>query len=307
MPQNVLIYTDPFNDVDDIVAIYAAAKSTNLRLTVIVTTDDDARAKAKSVKKFLELTGFDHVPVTYGKGKIRSSYPLFHMRETEYEFLSPGDLAATDTISGITGEGVNFMAKQIGSQPDLCLMSLAPLTDAAKAFAHSDPKKLKAVYIMGGHVGSYSEEPRPPYNMAKVAEYNFESDPVPAKKVLESGANIFIVGKNICLRFSDTDVQRFANGPKAQQELYRMMQSRHEHNKNILEPRGITAERFMYDPAAVASLLYPELFDFRTMEIEIDGNGITHTRLTETGKIHGAVDADLERVRTNLLELMLSG
>ena len=85
-----------------------------------------------------------------------------------------------------------------------------------------------------------------------------------------------------------------------------MMELRHEHNQTVLAPRGITAERFMYDPAAVAAVLYPELFDFRRMDIDIDENGVTHTRLTEMGKIQGALDADLERIRTSLLELMLS-
>ncbi len=306
MPQNVLICTDPFNDVDDMVAIYAAVKYPNLTLAGIVTTDDDTRVKAKGVKKFLGMAGFNNVPVTYGKGGVRSSGSIFHMRETEYGFLSVEDLAAGDTFSGINDGGVDFMAKQIGSQPDLYLMSLAPLTDVAAAFERADPKKLKAVYIMGGHVGSYSEEPRPPYNKAKVPEYNFGSDPEAARKVLESDAKIMLVGKNICLSFSDADVQRFANGSRAQQELYTMMGLRHEHDQRILEPRGIKAERFMYDPAAAAAILYPELFDFRRMNIEIDEKGVAHTRLTETGKIQGAVDADLERVRTNLLELLLS-
>lgn len=306
MKERLIVVTDAFNDVDDSVALYALAQS-DMACEGVVTTCGNEMIKAKAVSKFLKMAGKPNIPVRYSKVWETHFKAPNDMAEIDYGFLTEEELKSDNRYFYISPEGEKFMHDRINSSPGgISILSLAPLSALANAMHSVKPQDVRRIYVMGGHIGPYDNRPNANYNRARMPEYNFACDPNAARKVLESGAKIFVVGKNLWTKnlFTPEDFEFLAEGPTAQQELLRMIKLRHEHNKRTLAPLGIEAELFMYDPIALGAVLFPELYEFRKMNIIVDDKGLTHTEPTEEGNVYGAVRADLAKVKKNILSVL---
>ena len=294
-----MVVTDAFNDVDDVVALYALSKSA-VRCAGIVTTYGNERTRAKAVSKFLRMADVQNVPVYYSKVWESRFQAPNDMNETGYGFLSESELLAGNKHSGINSGGEKFIADSINSDAGgISVLSIAPLTALAHAMRSVKPQNCGRIYVMGGHIGAYDNTPNTAYNHAQIPEYNFTCDPAAVKNVLASGAEVFVVGKNLWTKdlFSLEDFGFLEIGTPVQRELFRMIKLRHEHNKKIFSPRGIDAEVFMYDPITLGAVLFPELYEFRRMDVEVDDTGVTHATFSERGNIQGAVGADLAQIK----------
>ncbi|MBI1972062.1 MAG: nucleoside hydrolase [Candidatus Aenigmarchaeota archaeon] len=307
MNERLIVLTDVFNDVDDAVALYALVRS-GADLAGVVTTYGNERVKAKAASKFFKMAGRPDIQVRYSKVyKTRFSAPN-DMRETDYGFLTDDELIAGDTVLGANPRGEGLMENLINSSTDrISVLSLAPLSALAGAMNHVKTQRVGSIYVMGGHVGNYDNGPKVPYDRALTPEYNFACDPAAARKVLESGAKISLVGKNLWSKnlFTLKDFEFLSTGTQAQRELSRMIRLRHAHNKKSLEPLGIGVELFMYDPIATCAVLFPELYDFERIEMVVDENGVTHTKPAKEGNVYGAVNADLPEIKSRLMGLIL--
>ncbi|MBI4167477.1 MAG: nucleoside hydrolase [Candidatus Aenigmarchaeota archaeon] len=306
MAGRLILVTDAFNDVDDAVALYGLSKS-DADCAGVVTTYGNGRIKAKAVSKFLRMAGARNVPVYYSKVWETKFKAPNEMDETDYRFLSENELLADNRYFGMNPGGEEFIADSVNSDAgNISVLSIAPLSALADAMRNVKNQKPRRIYVMGGHVGNYYDKPNAPYNHARIPEYNFACDPVAAREVLESGAEIFVVGKNLWTKnlFTPEDFEFLAEGTAAQTELLRMIKLRHANNQRTLAPLGIEAELFMYDPIATCAVLFPELYEFRKMKVIVDDKGLTHAEPTEEGNVYGAVSADLANVKKKVLSVL---
>ncbi|MBI4177371.1 MAG: nucleoside hydrolase [Candidatus Aenigmarchaeota archaeon] len=307
MANRLIMYTDIFDDSDDAAALYASTRAGSIDLRLVVTTCDDARTKAAGTKQFLRLAGRPGVEVRYGKG-VSTDDGNFRMQETAYDFVAGLPLSSSDGELGINPGGVAYAADEINLNPgSYTLLSLAPLTDVAETLKSADPKKLKRVFLMGGHVGQYDESPNAPHHLKKRPDHNFRLDINAARDVLSSGAEIYIVGKNVggYRWLTLEDFEPLSSGNEAQRELFKMIKQRDRHMKNVL-PAGVEPVILMYDLVALGAMALGQYFDFRRVEIDTDEKGLTHTKLTNSGNVRGVVGADLPRLKKKLLDLLMS-
>ncbi|MFH0889806.1 MAG: nucleoside hydrolase [Candidatus Aenigmatarchaeota archaeon] len=305
MPERLLVVTDPLNDCDDMVALYML-KDPRLQCEGVITTYGNAKTRAKGARKLLDIMDKNDIPVFYGNHSKARPHSPYHMHEAAYGFLTDSELKATDKEFGINPDGEEFMVHTIKTNPgDISILSIAPLTVLTTVLHSVDPKLIKSVYMMGGHVGGYSQKTTMHYNEALMPEYNFECDPQAAREVLGSGVGIKMIGKNLWSRdlFTLEDFEQLADGSAAQKTILSMVKARYTHNKRNLEPLGIKVETLMYDPVTLGTVLFPELYEFRKMDVCIDETGLT-TAETGTGNITAAVAANLPAVKKNLLELI---
>lgn len=305
MTERLLVVTDPMNDCDDMVAMYML-KDPRLHCEGVIATYGNAKTRAKGARKLLDIMDKDRIPVFYGNhSKARPNSP-YHMHEAAYGFLTDSELKATDNEFGINPDGEEFMVQTIKTNPgDISILSIAPLTVLTTVLRSVDPKLIKSIYMMGGHIGGYSQKTTRHYNEASMPEYNFECDPQAAKEVLMSGAEIKMIGKNLWSRdlFTMEDFTQLADGSAAQKTVLSMVEARYMHNKRNLEPLGIKVETLMYDPVTLGAVLFPDLYEFRKMNVCVDETGLTTTE-TGTGNITAAVTANLPAVKKNVLGLI---
>ncbi len=308
MSYKTLVVTDPFNDVDDIVALYLMLKSDKIDVKGVVTTYGNSRTRAMATRKFFNVAGFESVPIRYSvNGNGNFDVPN-QMPESCYQFLEERELASSDDEFGIKPSGEEFIARAIEENPnDLSIVSIAPMTTLASAFDIANPRNVKRIYVMAGRIGDYDNKPNAQHHNARVPSYNVACDVEASRKVLNSGAEIYVVGKNLWLDdlFTPEDFEPLKNGTGAQRQLWRMIKLRDEFNSRTLGPSGIKTITYMFDPITTGALLFPELYDFQKINLRIDGSGIMDTEPSSEGNIYGAVNADLPEIKKRLMQLLL--
>ncbi|MBI2085382.1 MAG: nucleoside hydrolase [Candidatus Aenigmarchaeota archaeon] len=308
MSYKTLIVTDPFNDVDDIVALYTTLKSGKIDVKGVVTTYGDARTRAKGTRKFFGIAGFESVPIHYGvSGNGNFDVPN-QMPESGYEFLGEKELASSDDEFGIKPGGEEFISRTIRENPkNISIVSIAPMTSIANAFDIADPSDVKRIYVMAGRVGGYDNRPDAQHHNARVPSYNVACDVEASRKVLNSGAEIYVVGKNLWSDdlFKLEDFEQLKNGTDAQKQLWRMIKLRDEFNVKTLSPFGIKTITYMFDSITMGALLFPELYDFQKIDLRTDDSGIMETKPSRSGKVYGAVDANLPEIKNRLMQIIL--
>lgn len=93
---------------------------------------------------------------------------------------------------------VDFIIETVKANPgEISLLAIAPLTNIAMALK-KDPsiaKDIKHIYVMGGTNNSLG-------NITPAAEYNFYVDPEAARIVMHSGAQITMIGWDMCTQYS---------------------------------------------------------------------------------------------------------
>lgn len=82
-PQNILIDTDPGDDVDDVLALAFALLRPELSVKAITTTTFDTDKRARIVGKLLKIMGREDVPFAPGM-----NFPLRHIKPSEMEKLT---------------------------------------------------------------------------------------------------------------------------------------------------------------------------------------------------------------------------
>ncbi len=308
MAERVVTITDPFNDIDDIIALYILAKSSNVINEGVVTTYGNPRIRAKGVSKFFRAAGLGSIPVYYGTGGKDAFDVPNYMQETDYEFLTGDELEADDDRFGIKPDGECYIARLLETgDKNLSIASLAPMTTLAKALEHAGTKTIKKIHAMAGHAGDYTLKTGTRYDEARVPEYNIACDVEAARKVFDSGVEIYTIGKNLWMEglFTPKDFETLKNGTEPQKQISRMIRLRDALNKKTLEPLGITPETYMFDPITVGSVLFPELYDFQKIDVFISDTGIMETTPSKSGNIYGAASADLQKIKNNLMEIIL--
>ena len=166
-------------------------------------------------------------------------------------------------------DAVTLMAKVLEeSEEPVTLIPTGPLTNVAVLFlAHPELKsKIEHIYIMGGgiHHG----------NWAPAAEFNIQVDPEAADIVFRGGVPITMAGLDVTEKAQiypeEFDIIRNLGNPVAKTvaewfdfffQYHKSMQSK--------EYKGAA----VHDAVAVASLIHPEIFEYKDMYVEVETEG----------------------------------
>lgn len=213
--QNLLVDTDPGQDIDDLLAVLFALLRAELRICAITTVTYPSARRARLIKRLLRWLGREDVLVAAGM-----EYPLRVMEPSEITrqenlsytlnhacFAEPED--PRDEVQDLDAAGL--IIRMVEAHPgELGIACLGPLTNVACALQRSPgiAKKIAFLAMMGGEVSLNRRE------------HNVAFDPVAADVVLSSGIPIAMGTWDITRRFvltaEDCDLFRQASSPMLQ-------------------------------------------------------------------------------------------
>ena len=275
--ERIIIDTDP--GVDDAMAIVYACIEPRIELVGLtsifgnVTTDIATR----NALALLELIG-QEIPVARGADKPLVQEPqevawFVHGRE------GFGDIPPMSPKTSVVKESAHeFICNKVNeSLGEITLCPVGPLTNIALALDH-DPSivdKVKGVTVMGGSVDEGG-------NATPFAEANIWQDPHAAEKVFSAGWPVKMIGldvthKIVCLP------EQFADLPSHAPMLGGFLNDAAQFYFDFhLKENGIRGCH-MHDPAAVISIVEPELFsiDETPLDVILEGERVGETVRSE--------------------------
>ena len=255
--QKVVIDTDIGDDIDDVFAVALALSSPDLEILGITTAWGDTQLRARLVDRLLCETGMENIPVLAGI-PTESRVPLDHRRWAE-RFPKPEKPYPP---------AVDFILEQIHRYPNqITLLAIAPFTNVG-ALIERDPetvRKLKRIVIMGGSVyrgyNDYSYTP----NHHPDAEYNIASDVPAARRMFAAGIPLYVMPLDSTqIKLDETRRQIIFQQSTPLTDALTLLY----HQWGQLTPT-------LFDPAAIAFAISPEICPTTKMRLEIDDKGFT--------------------------------
>jgi inosine-uridine nucleoside N-ribohydrolase len=266
MPRRIIIDTDP--GLDDAVAILLALAAADqlevLGITAVAGNLPLAHTE-RNARRVCELAGRRDLPVYAGCAR-----PLLHPLATAEQVHAETDrerlLLPEPTMPVQAQHGVDFLIEMLGSaEPGaITLCALGPLTNIAMALVKA-PKiagKIRELVIMGGACFELG-------NITPAAEFNIYVDPHAAAIVLDAAIPVTMISLDVTHHLISTS-QRVAAlhalcnrcGPAVAGLLTAFEENR--------RAKGAARPRALHDPAVVAYLLRPSLFQGRDVNVAIE-------------------------------------
>lgn len=296
MSQKVLLDVDP--GCDDAVAMGVALASDELDVVGITTVAGNTSVENATRNALSVLTLFDRtdVPVASGCGR-----PIAHELETAEDIHGAGGISGelpNPDSEAVTADAPAFIRKQAAEHgDDLTLVGLGPVTNIAVALM-ADPDladRVGDVALMGGAV-------RTTGNRTPLAEANFYSDPVAARRVLWD-TEPTVAGLNVTHRAQVPP--SVVDGDSAIAETVRIWLDYYP--EQVRESIGLDYSA-QHDALVVADL-FADLLDYETAPTDVvvsDGKARGAVMFDEYGVTDSArtaqvaVDIDADRFRTVL-------
>lgn len=256
-PEKIIIDTDIGDDVDDAFAVALALRSPELQILGISTTFGDTEARAKLLDRLLGETGHPEIPVAVGNPSHTES------NFTQRRYAEGGHFARSSHP-----QAVDFILDQIRRYPgEITLVAIGPLENVG-ALIDKDAatfRKLRRVVLMGGSIErGYGDlgytKPHGPD-----PEWNIKSDIPSARKLLASGAPVFMMPLDSTQLKLD-EVKRaaiFQAGTPITDALTLLY---HEWGQDTPT---------LFDPMTIAFIVDPKLCPVTPMHIVVDDNGLT--------------------------------
>ena len=198
MAKKVIIDTDIGDDIDDALALALAALSPELEILAITTVYGRVDLRAKLAAKLLASLSRHDIPVAKGSPKTLRNYIPAHI-PCQAEALSPKE------EYNIIEDGLALIEELLDTEEDVTVITLGPLSNIGFLLKKRPDLAKKARFIVMG--GCFLENR---------VEYNIRCDPEAASVLLESGANITMVGLDVTLKcvMSDTMVEKLKENPR---------------------------------------------------------------------------------------------
>ncbi len=269
MADRLKIILDVDTGADDALAILLAVGSPEVELLGCTTVAGNVPVDqtTHNTLAVLEITGRKDVPVARG-----AAHPLTRRLTTATFFHGPKGLGQAEVPTPenqpLTQAAPAFLVEMANKyQSELIVVATGPLTNLALALL-IDPafgRKLKKLVIMGGAV-------RCPGNITPAAEANFYNDPEAAQAVLQSGANIILVGLDVTgrtvlawseLAHLDEDPANLKPGPRLALDILRFYCLTH----------GVGGGAHLHDPLALGIAIWPDLVQTEKMQVEVETAG----------------------------------
>ena len=255
--------------IDDALALILALESPEVEVLGITAVAGNAPVELTSAnaRRVLEYLGAGDIPVARGAEKPLS-HPLVDARDF-HGADGLGECGLPPPTTPLHSQPAPaFLARLILENPgELVLLATGPLTNLALAFKYRPelPQFLKGLVIMGG---VYGLTPYARGNQTPFAEFNIWEDPEAAQLVFDQPVSLTAVGLDVTqdpstwLRREHLKILR--SGPPAAQLAARIA-------THAIERHGCCE---LHDPLALATIIWPELFEFTPASVEVTTCGL---------------------------------
>lgn len=310
--RRIILDTDPGGD--DILALFwllSLVRQGVVELVAITTASGNVSAQqtftnASQVLRLLQCNG-----IAIGRGGVReAAEDATHIHGQDgMGQLSSSLPAATHAFEGAPASE-DLLIEQLTAHPgEITLVAIAPLTNLANAEAKCPGilQQAREIVIMGGAFTC-------PGNVTPHAEFNIWFDPSAAATVFASRRDLVVLPLDVTtrLRLTPTLLASIVNAnpttPPAQ-FLRQLCDFMVKTALNHRETDGIPAF-LVHDAAAISYLVYPEMFSFRRVKVDIETQGLwtsgqtgVSDRRFPTPHLNTwvAFDVETQRFFTNLL------
>lgn len=292
----LVIDTDP--GVDDAMAIFYAALVPELELVGLTTIFGNVTtAKAtRNALRLIEYAGLD-IPVAQG-----ADGPLSGRMTVPADFVHGAEGFGDIPAAVPQGSAVDLSAARLLCQlarehrGELVVCAIGPITNVALAI-QLDPEfatNVARIVFMGG---AYSV----PGNVTRFAEANTWNDPEALNIVINSGANVVMVGLDVTMQ-TMCDPVFFDGLARVNPKLGGFLQDASHFYLDFHHSRFGQKACPLHDPAAVIACTHPELFEMANLPIAVveSGEQVGRTILSTDGiarSIAVCVDGDMEAVK----------
>ncbi len=293
MMTKLLIDTDP--GVDDAMAIYMAARLPNLEIVGLTTVFGNVNTPTatRNALTLLERAGIS-APVAQGASKPLE-LPPFEPPVVVHGEEGFGALPAeTPKAEAVDEDAVAFLCRMASEHKgELVVCPVGPITNIAEAIRR-DPsfaKNVKRIVFMGGALDC-------PGNITPYAEANTYHDPHALKIVLESGADILMVGLDVTLQVL-LDKTDFETLEQLDPDLGGHLKAMGDYYLAFYQSIGLTGCG-LHDPLAVLACVEEDLVKTEkvSLGVVLDGEEIGRTYRAQSGpQIDVALQVDVERAR----------
>ena len=252
----IIIDTDIGDDVDDALAIALAIVSPEIELLGITTVYKNTNLRASLARDMLRVFGVaDSVPVLPG-----FSQPIrYHVDDT----VIPHQCCDLKTapLEGKPADAVSFIINTVRDCPETVIVAIGPMTNIAMAIKLApDVMKNASIIAMGGAF------------TAVYPEYNIMCDPEAAHIMINSGADISMIGLDVTTKCVLT---------KEDERL--ILNQTSDTGRYLARLSGIWIETSkakkitLHDPLTVALIASPDILSLRKEPVRIELEG-TFTR-----------------------------
>ena len=296
----LIIDTDP--GVDDAMAITFAALHPGIELLGLTTVFGNVTAMQGTHNALYLSERLGHsVPVAEGANAPRVLPPFkpsAHVHGPE----GFGDLQVPPPKGKAVEESAaEFLCRMARQNPgEIILCPVGPMTNVAAAI-DLDPdfaKNLKSIVFMGGALDARG-------NVTAFAEANTWHDPHALDVVLQSGADITMVGLDVTMRLilKLADFDRMAELNPMHGGLLRDMGHFYLDFYKTIGAAGCG----FHDPMTIIAALHPELFELETtpLAVTLDGEEIGRTyRTSGRPPVKVCLNLDVERVKAIFIDTL---
>ena len=279
----VLLDTDIGDDIDDAWALSFCLCHPKVELVGVTTVWGNTEIRAALARMLIERAG-RRVEVVAGSRDGLDRHVALR-RPVYAEALGPEEARLG---KGRT-DAIRFMAEMARKYPGLVLLTIGPLTNAAR-FAVEFPEEfglLSRHVMMCGHLIPGRAEP----------EYNAGCDPRATQIAFSTKVPKFVVGLDVTLKcqLSEDDLRRLkAKGTPLSNALFEMTR---------LWQRRTKGTPVMHDPLAAMSIVEEGVVEFEPMRVAVDESGRLK-RVAGRPNVNFAVFVNPDLLRRRLLEVI---
>jgi inosine-uridine nucleoside N-ribohydrolase len=260
--ERLIIDTDVGTYYDDAFAILLAANSPEIKFEGVTTVYGDTHLRSQIACKILEFIGRGEVPVYSGIGD-----PIGEAEALMFGFEGEGIFDdGKPKKQPEKGSAVDFLVRTVNENPgEITICTIGAVSNVAAAIRQdvNFVKNLKHLIIMGGVIVPVVDEKG--IRRSPVEEYNLNNDPIAAKIVMYSGANITLIPIDVTLRvpMSQDQIDKIGKATsKSAQMVSRILAPWPQQERLIYLSVGIPTEFtgiWLHDPLTIAVAFDPSL------------------------------------------------
>jgi inosine-uridine nucleoside N-ribohydrolase len=267
----MIIDTDPAmgtlgGDPEDSFAIMLALNSPDISVEGITVVQGNVPAEKgySNAYHLLNLLGRDDVPLR--RGCLR---PMNAQRKTQINWLEQRYAAQQITEmlepEGEDADAVSFLIDRVLSSPgEITLVTIGPLTNVATAIQQAPEfaASLKSIVMMGGTAECAG-------NISPAAEFNYWQDPEAADIVFRSGADLTMIGLDVChqTHLYPNQVEECASSGTA---LGQFVKTATAPWFQVMAGAGGSSALHLYDSLAVAAAIDESLVTLEDSYVEME-------------------------------------